>query len=101
MVGVTHGSEVIYEEGGVEGKRGLGTISIVRPLSNTERRALVVLAENPDGCSRAIMLARGFPLAVLNRLFRAGLMTVERDKRGDNINKIVLKITEPGRRARQ
>jgi hypothetical protein len=30
-------------------------------------RALAILAENPEGCSRAIMLARGFPLALLNR----------------------------------
>jgi hypothetical protein len=73
----------------------------VRPLTNTERRVLGVLIENPDGCSRANMLARGFPLAILNRLFRAGLMTIERDERGDKTNKIVLKITEAGQRALQ
>jgi predicted transcriptional regulator len=50
------------------------------------RRALALLVENPDGCSRAIMLARGFPLALLNRLVRAGLATshIEREERGDN-----------------
>jgi hypothetical protein len=74
----------------------LGAVSMVRPLSNSERRALAFLAENPDGCSRASMLGRGFALAVLNRLFRAGLMTIEREERDD---KIVLKITEIGRRA--
>ena len=36
-------------------------------------RALAILAENPDGCSLAIMLARGFSLSLLNRLVRAGL----------------------------
>jgi hypothetical protein len=58
--------------------------------------------ENPDGCSRAIMLARGFPLSLLNRLVRAGLATsqIEREERGDKEIEIMrLKITEAGRRA--
>jgi hypothetical protein len=54
-------------------------------LDDDRRRALAVLAENPDGCSRAIMLARGFPLSLLNRLVRAGLATshLEREERDD------------------
>ena len=66
------------------------------------RRALTVLAENPDGCSRAIMLARGFPLSLLNRLVRAGLATsyIEREERGDKEIEVVrVKITVAGRRA--
>jgi hypothetical protein len=42
-------------------------------LAVDRRRALAVLAENPDGCTRAIMLARGFPLSLLNGLVRGKL----------------------------
>ena len=73
-------------------------------LDDDRRRALAVLAENPDGCSRAIMLARGFPLSLLNRLVRAGLATshLEREERDDKVIEIVrVKITEAGRRALQ
>jgi hypothetical protein len=48
------------------------------------------------------MLARGFPLSVLNRLARAGLATshIEREERGDKEVGIVrMKITDAGRRA--
>jgi hypothetical protein len=73
-----------------------------RPLDEDRRRALAVLADNPDGCSRAVMLARGFPLTLLNRLVRAGLATshIEREERPDKTIEIVrVKITEAGRRA--
>ena len=54
-------------------------------LDDDRRRALAILAENPDGCTRAIMLARGFPLALLNRLVRTGLATshLDREERPD------------------
>jgi hypothetical protein len=73
-----------------------------RPRSEADRSALGLLAENPDGCSRAIMLAHGFPLAVLNRLVRAGLAVshLEREERGGKVIEIVrVKITEAGRQA--
>ena len=66
------------------------------------RRALALLAESPDGCARAVMLARGFPLALLNYLVRAGFATsyLERGERGDKLIEIMrVKITEAGRRA--
>jgi hypothetical protein len=53
-----------------------------RPLGEDHRRALAVLAENPDGCSRAVMLARGLPLTLLNRLVRAGLATSHLERAG-------------------
>jgi hypothetical protein len=65
------------------------------------RRALAVLAER-DGCARAVMLARGFPLALLNYLVRAGFATsyLERGERGDKLIEIMrVKITDTGRRA--
>ena len=70
-------------------------------LDDDRRRALAVLAENPDGCSRAIMLALSFPLSLLNRLVRAGLATshLESEERGDKVIEIVrVKITDAGRR---
>jgi hypothetical protein len=71
-------------------------------LDDDRRSALSVLPENPDGCSRAIMLARGFPLSRLNRLVRAGLATlhIERDERsGEAVEIVRVKITDAGQRA--
>ena len=71
-------------------------------FDNDRRSALAVLAETPDGRTRAMMLARGFSLALLNRLVRAGLATthVDPEERADKLIEIVrVKITEAGRRA--
>jgi len=65
-------------------------------------RALRLLAENPDGCSRAIMLAHGFSLELLDKLIRAGLAraTTEREMRGGRTIEIVrIKLTKAGRAA--
>ena len=64
--------------------------------------ALILLAEHPNGCSRAIMVARGCSLALLNRLIRTGLATsrIERAKRAENaIETVCVEITEAGRNA--
>ena len=66
-------------------------------LDDERSRALALLAESPDGCTRAIMLARGFPLALLNQLVRAGLATshLDRQEHGEKTIEIVrVKITE-------
>jgi hypothetical protein len=71
-------------------------------LDDERSRALALLAETPDGCTRAILLARGFSLALLNQLVRAGLATshLDREERGEETIEIVrLKITDAGRRA--
>ena len=70
-------------------------------FDNDRRSALAVLADTPEGRTRAMMLARGFSLALLNRLVRAGLATthVDREERADKLIEIVrVKITEAGRR---
>ena len=70
----------------------------------TRNRALRLLAENPDGCTDAVMLAHGFALELLNELIGTGLATAsrEREERGDKTIEIVrVKITEAGRRALQ
>jgi len=66
------------------------------------KHALILLAEHPNGCSRAIMVARGCSPALLNRLVRTGLAIsqIEREKRDDNaIETVCVKITEAGRKA--
>ena len=68
----------------------------------TRNRALRLLAQNPDGCTGAIMLAHGFSLELLNELIATGLATsrTEREERGGKEIEIVrLKITDAGRRA--
>ena len=76
----------------------IGQPALHIPVGDDERRrALTLLADNPDGCTRTIMLTRGFSLALLNQLFRSGLATIEREERGDDMIESVLKITEAGR----
>jgi len=72
------------------------------PLDDERSRALALLAERPDGCTRAVLIARGFSLALLNQLVRAGLATshLDRQEHGEKTIEIVrVKITEAGRRA--
>ena len=69
-----------------------------------QRHALAVLAENPDGCTRTNMLARGFSLALLNRLVRVGLASSRLDweeRDGEPAAITRLRITDAGRRALQ
>jgi hypothetical protein len=48
------------------------------PRLNAEhRRALTLLADAPHGCSISIMLAHGFSNAMLDKLVRDGLATVQ------------------------
>ena len=53
---------------------GLETISMKQTrLDSESNRALALLAKSPDGCTRAIMLGHGFPLALTASLIRAGV----------------------------
>jgi hypothetical protein len=61
-------------------------------------RALVFLADNPDGCTRAIMLGQGFSLVVTGSLIRAGLATDQMGKRGRGRPLVArVRITDAGR----
>ena len=53
------------------------------------RRALVLLASCPDGCTEAVMQAHGFTIEQIAELIRAGLATREVTR---------VKITEAGQR---
>jgi hypothetical protein len=64
------------------------------------RRALTFLADNPDGCTRANMLAWGFSLSLTASLIRAGLATDEKPKqRGGRPLVARVRLTEVGRQA--
>jgi hypothetical protein len=42
-------------------------------LTDEQRRALALLARSPNGCTEALMMAHGFPLAMLGDLVMGGL----------------------------
>ena len=67
-------------------------------LDGEHIHALAVLAENPDGCTRAIMLARGFSLTLIASLIRAELATdlVPKQRSGRGLVARV-RITHQGR----
>ena len=74
-------------------------ISMKQTLIHSEHiRALAILAENPNGCTRAIMLARGFSLTVIASLIRAELATdlVPKQRSGRGLVARV-RITDAGR----
>ena len=61
-----------------------------RPPKNPgRRRALILLASCPDGCTEAVMQAHGFTIEQIAELIRAGLATREVTR---------VKITEAGQR---
>ena len=66
------------------------------------RRALELLASCRDGCTEAIMLARGFTIKQMVELTRAGLATAKAERvvgGGKTIEVARVRITEAGRRA--
>ena len=64
------------------------------------RQALAVLADSPDGCTRAEMYRRGFAPAVLNRLLldRLAIAHVDTEVRGSISIQTRLTITPAGLR---
>jgi hypothetical protein len=66
------------------------------------RRALELLASCREGCTEAIMLARGFTIKQMVELTRAGLATAKAERvvgGGKTIEVARVRITEAGRRA--
>src|SRR5215510_12044210 len=64
------------------------------------RRALELLASSPDGCSEAIMLARGFTAEQMVELVHAGLATTNAERvamGGRTIEVAKVRITDAGR----
>jgi hypothetical protein len=66
------------------------------------RCALELLASCPDGCTEALMLARGFTTRQMVELVRAGLATATAERvvaGGLKLEVARVRITEAGRRA--
>jgi hypothetical protein len=71
-------------------------------ISAEHRRALRLLADNPVGCTEAIVLAHGFTSGLIEDLVREGLATILPGTRraGRRWIKVVwVTITDAGRRA--
>jgi hypothetical protein len=71
-------------------------------LTADQRRALEILASDPQGATEAFMHAHGFSLKTLIRLVRARLATVRREivkTNGKTIEVVRIMITDAGRRA--
>jgi hypothetical protein len=67
-----------------------------------QREALNLLARSTHGYRESILLARGFPMEMLRRLLRDGLIIAEREPAYLNRRAIVVtrvRITDVGRRA--
>jgi hypothetical protein len=72
------------------------------PERSSERRALAMLADNPDGCTEAIMLARGFTSELITGLALVALATMQTEHMnagGRVLDVIRIRITNAGRRA--
>ena len=77
-------------------------MSARRALSTEQRRALRLLADNPVGCTEAIVLAHGFTSGLIEDLVREGLATILPGTRGAGrrwIKVVWVTITDAGRRA--
>jgi hypothetical protein len=71
-------------------------------LSDERRRALQLMARSPNGCTEALMMAYGFPIAMLGDLVMAGLAvaTPQETSAGRKPMLVVwMTITEAGRKA--
>ena len=68
-------------------------------LDEDSRRALAFIAGNPDGYTRAVMLAHGFSLALTANLIHAGLATDRMPKRHGRGAVARVRITDAGRQA--
>ena len=67
-----------------------------------QREVLSLLARSTHGYRESILLAHGFPIEMLRRLIRDGLIIAEREPAYLNRRTIVVtrvRITEAGRRA--
>jgi hypothetical protein len=70
-------------------------------MNDLRNGALRLLAENPDGCTAARMVAHGFTLEVLIELIVAGLATTQTEQVGrasQPMGRTHFRITEAGRR---
>jgi hypothetical protein len=71
-------------------------------MTTDERRLLELLAESPEGCTDALLTARGFKLDVLISIVSAELATATPERTfsaGKPVEITRVRISEAGRRA--
>jgi hypothetical protein len=71
-------------------------------LTDEQRRALLLLARSPNGCTEALMMAHGFESAMLGQFTLEGLAKAEiHDVKiaRRRVKVVWLQITEVGRKA--
>jgi hypothetical protein len=72
------------------------------PMTPDERRLLELLAESAEGCTDALLMARGFKLDVLISVVRAEFATAKPERTfaaGKPVERTRVQITDAGRRA--
>ena len=69
-------------------------------MTADERRLLELLAAAEEGCTDALLLARGFALAIIFNVVKAGLATAQAERLHAASQPVeIVRITDAGRRA--
>jgi hypothetical protein len=69
-------------------------------MTADERRLLELLAAAEEGCTDALLLARGFALAIIFNVVKAGLATAQAERLHAASPPVeIVRITDAGRRA--
>jgi hypothetical protein len=68
-------------------------------VTHEERRALALLANDPDGVTEAMLVAQGFSISMLARLVVDGLVIARHEAGAQNTDIVRVKIADAGRAA--
>ena len=66
-------------------------------MTSEERRALTLLANDPNGATEAMLVAQGFSMSMLARVVVDGLVTARHEGGGRTMDVVRVKITDAGR----
>ena len=68
-------------------------------VTSDERRALALLANDPNGATEAMLVAQGFSISMLAHLVVDGLVIARHEIGGRTMDVVRVKITDAGRAA--
>ena len=68
-------------------------------MTSEERRALALLANDPNGATEAQLVEQGFSVPMLARLVVDGLVVARHEAGGRTVDIVRVKITDAGRAA--
>ena len=68
-------------------------------VTSEERRALALLANDPNGATEARLVEQGFSVPMLARLVVDGLVVARHEAGGRTVDIVRVKITDAGRAA--